>query len=38
VVSVGTIHGIMREGQQRALTLLGRTVPPGARAGALDEI
>jgi hypothetical protein len=38
VVSVGTIHGIIREGQQRALTLLGRTVPPGARAGALDEI
>jgi hypothetical protein len=37
-VSVGTIHAILREGQQRALTLLDRTVPPGARAGALDEI
>jgi hypothetical protein len=37
-VSVGTIHGIIREGQRRALTLLERTVPPGPRAGALDEI
>lgn len=37
-VSVGTIHGIIREGQQRAVTLLDCTVPPGARAGALDEI
>ena len=37
-VSVGTIHGIIREGQQRAVTLLDGTVPPGARVGALDEI
>lgn len=37
-VSIGTIHGIIREGQQRALRLLERTVPPGSRAGALDEI
>jgi hypothetical protein len=37
-VSVGTVHAIIREGQERAVTLLSRTVPPGARAGALDEI
>jgi hypothetical protein len=37
-VGVGTIHAIIREGQERAVTLLDRTVPPGARAGALDEI
>jgi hypothetical protein len=37
-VSEGTIHGIIREGQQRALRLLGSTVPPQARAGAWDEI
>ena len=37
-LSVGTIHGIIREGQQRAVALLDGTLPPGARAGALDEI
>jgi hypothetical protein len=37
-VRVGTISGIIREGQRRALALLERTVPPGPRAGALDEI
>jgi hypothetical protein len=37
-VSIGTIHEIIRNGQRRALTLLAGTVPPGPRAGALDEI
>jgi hypothetical protein len=37
-VSVGSIHNIIRDAQQRAQTLLDRTVPPGTRAGALDEI
>jgi hypothetical protein len=37
-VSLGTISGVIREAERRALALVARTAPPQGRAVALDEI
>jgi hypothetical protein len=37
-VSLGTISGVIREAERRALALVARTAPPQGRAVAWDEI